>query len=161
VNHNDLKILFKPEQYPRALNYLSDDRFKIKGIETMTDGVGTQKLDNVETIFSTNTITIRYTINDSIIAFLILSIRISDPYFKCIEVECEGVFEFHQKMTNITHLYNLLFDKIYNNNSITIRTDEGSTHYAIGVLLCKQDSKHDSRYYFLKEYQRWIDLNFK
>jgi len=114
---------------------------------------------NVTTIFENNLIIINYETKDSLLAYMILKVRIFDPFFQSNSIIINQ--KSYQICNNLLHLNNKWIndediDELVKTNTIIINPKTiNDFKYAQCLLVYIINSEHNSAYFFKTEYERW------
>lgn len=125
---------------------------------------------DVTTTFNHNLITINYKTKDSLIAYMILKLRIFDPFFQANNIIineksyliCDNLLSINNNWVNDENIDDstLIFDEIIKTNTITINPKtKADFKYAENLLVYIINSNHNSAYFFKIEYERWQKEN--
>lgn len=152
--------------YPKLINYYKDKKFKVKGFDTLKKSQIEHFTLNIKTIFNNNTITIKYSVEDCILALEVMCIRIGDPFFNASYIKInDKKFKIKDNLVLIENNYiepsveNLLvytINELYSSNEIKIMPfSEDDYNYGKAILVYIENSLHHFDYYALKELDRW------
>ena len=160
-----MKNWFDNNKYSNITNYLKDKRFDVEATETM-EYCSVHKTLNITTIFENNLITINYETKDSLLTYMIIKLRIFDPFFQANNIIinqksysiCNNLLLVNNDWINDENIDNstVIFDEIIKTNTIIINPKTlADFKYAQCLLVYIINSNHNSAYFFKIEYERW------
>lgn len=138
--------------------FIEDVFYDIVRTESFEEGVNSQFLENIETNFNQNNleITIKYNSENSIKAFMVFIVRITDPYFKWdFFILKEEIYPFN----NFTEekIFEIIGDTFINkNDKIRIKAHNNDFFiYSKGVITYQITQDYEDTYFLNKELSRW------
>lgn len=168
MSHIEMKEGIKKylDKYPEIINYYSDEKFDVLGIDSLQKSPEIHHTLGVKTIFKKNQISIVYDKADCLLALEIMCIRVGDPFLKATSVMVGNeVYEVSENLIliknkfvepNIENIIEEILELCYSKLKIDITLfSEEDYKYAKAVLVYVVNSLHHPDYYVLKELDRW------
>lgn len=153
------------DKYPEIINYYSDERFDVLGVDSLQKSPKIHHTLNVKTIFEKNQISIVYGKTDCILALEIMCIRIGDPFLDATSVTIGNkIYAVNKNLIliknkfiepSVENIIEELLEICYSELKIEITIfSEEDYRYAKAVLIYVVNSLHHPDYYVLKELDR-------
>ncbi len=138
--------------------FIEDVFYDIVRTESFEEGVNNQFLENIETNFDQNNleITIKYNSENSIKAFMVFIVRITDPYFKWdFFILKEKIYPFNDFTEE--KIFEIIGDTFINKeNNIKIKVHNNDFFiYSKGLITYQITQDYEDTYFLNKELSRW------